>query len=498
MKNYGFHAAPGSSPGNGSELQPDPDGISRGGPDGLSGGMQLQNVQSLAQDGCIETLERLDALIGWAQAQQARTVTRLEALVSREMDLDSACDSQTAFRLVASEIGALLCLPPMTAQRLVGESMLLCSSCPETLAAVEAGKLNYRKAQIICSTVVSLREPDRGMLEAQLLAQAGGLTANQLDRLARRMYENLVPDSELTARHRRAKDRRRVWLESDLDGMCFLNACLPAQDGQAIFAGLTTCARAEQAAGDPRNTDQLRADILTSLLVGRDNSSQQSASPADGRNRDVPAPGDDVPGGGIDPRTARPARGSRRRGRSAARPIKAEVMVLINAETLLGLDDRSAELHGYGPISAEAARELLRSVSHWTGLLQDPRSGEILGVGRQRRIPPGLRRWLQARDATCRFPGCISNALTAEVDHTIPWARGGPTSHENLECLCRKHHAFKTSGFWKARQPEPGVLEWTSPAGRTYQTQAYLSSSRIQGDTAAASESPTADVPPPF
>ena len=193
-------------------------------------------------------------------------------------------------------------------------------------------------------------------------------------------------------------------------------------------------------------------------------------------------------------------------------------MVLINAETLLGLDNRPAELHGYGPISAESARELVRSIGHWTGLLQSGRTGEILGVGRQRRVPPGLRRWLQARDSTCRFPGCSANALTAEIDHTIPWARGGPTDHGNLECLCRKHHAFKTAGFWTARQPEPGLLEWTSPAGRKYTTRAHLNLAEdlnladnagdLRQETVLAGtvpsykvgrlQSPPADDPPPF
>jgi len=110
----------------------------------------------------------------------------------------------------------------------------------------------------------------------------------------------------------------------------------------------------------------------------------------------------------------------------------------------------------------------------WTPLLQDPTTGEILGVGRRRRIPAGLKRWLQARDGTCRFPGCAVNVTRSEIDHTTPWARSGPTEHSNLEHLCPKHHRFKTLGHWKARQPEPGSIEWTSPTGRAYRTEAAL------------------------
>ena len=154
--------------------------------------------------------------------------------------------------------------------------------------------------------------------------------------------------------------------------------------------------------------------------------------------------------------------------------VRTEVMVLINADTLAGLDENPAELNGYGPISAETARSMILEALHWTPLLQDPATGEILTVGRTRRIPAGLKRWLQARDGTCRFPGCSVNVTHAEIDHTTPYARGGPTDHTNLEHLCPKHHRFKTLGHWKARQPEAGTIEWNSPTGRTYTTDPAL------------------------
>lgn len=469
--------------------------------DGLSGNLRLQNVQSLRQEEILQTLDNLETIIRWAQAQQARAVTRLETLVARETDPDGDLQKtfgpDAAMKIAASEVGALLSLPPMTAQRLMIDSSVLCTDCPAVLEELETGRISYRKAQIICSTVVSLPDPPRRILEGQLLAAASGLTASQLERKARRLYAGLVPEAELALRHHAARNDRRVTLEAQSDGMCFLGARLPATDGQAIFTGLTTCARAEQSAGDPRTVDQLRADIFSSLLLGgylrgSRSGSNRCASGHDGAGE--PASEDSVrtDGTGAD-RASRDSTGAdftstndanvdgahadthtSSRCRPPGPRVKAEVMVLINAETLAGLDNRPAELHGYGPISAESARELLRSIGHWTGLLQDGTSGEILSVGRRRQVPPGLRRWLQARDATCRFPGCSANALTAEIDHTIPWARGGATAHGNLACLCRKHHALKTAGFWHARQPKPGMLEWTSPGGRRYMTHAHL------------------------
>ncbi|KAD3514978.1 DUF222 domain-containing protein [Arthrobacter yangruifuii] len=466
MQSYEFHVSETGAACTGQETCAD---AAAPVDDGLSGDLRLRNLQSLGRESILRTVESLASLIGWAQAQEARAVTRLDELVTRDVDPDGSqgdiCDSQTAFRLVASELGALLSLPPMTAQRLVIDSSTLCSECPAVLADLEAGRLSYRKAQIICSTVASLPEPTRVKLESQLLSEAQGLTAAQLERKARRLYEGMVPESELAVRHRRARSDRRVTLEPQQDGMCFLGARLPAPEGQAIFTGLTTCARSEQAAGDSRTVDQLRADMFTSLLLGGNGGIEDRERPTSRSARS----GDRLNG------SAKIShRNSPRRPLTPLGPrVKAEVMVLINAETLLGLDNKPAELHGYGPISAEAARELVRSIGHWTGLLRSGSTGEILDVGRQRRVPPGLRRWLQARDSTCRFPGCSANVITAEIDHTVPWARGGPTVH-GLECLCRKHHALKTAGFWTARQPAPGLLEWTSPAGRRYQTRAHL------------------------
>ncbi|MFJ2508752.1 HNH endonuclease [Arthrobacter citreus] len=186
--------------------------------------------------------------------------------------------------------------------------------------------------------------------------------------------------------------------------------------------------------------------------------------------------------------------------------VRTEVMVLINADTLAGLDENPAELNGYGPISAETARSMILEALHWTPLLQDPATGEILTVGRTRRIPAGLKRWLQARDGTCRFPGCSVNVAHAEIDHTTPYARGGPTDHTNLEHLCPKHHQFKTLGHWKARQPAAGTIEWNSPTGRTYTTDPtldYLPSPRNlrPSDPRPRPETtpqPPDDDPPPF
>jgi len=40
----------------------------------------------------------------------------------------------------------------------------------------------------------------------------------------------------------------------------------------------------------------------------------------------------------------------------------------------------------------------------------------------------------------------------------------------NLVSLCRRHHRAKQARGWQLVQPEPGVMAWTTPSGRTYPT----------------------------
>jgi len=80
-----------------------------------------------------------------------------------------------------------------------------------------------------------------------------------------------------------------------------------------------------------------------------------------------------------------------------------------------------------------------------------------------------LKHLIQARTATCPAPGCDAQACRADADHTIPWP-DGPTDECNLSSPCRRHHRLKQSPDWKLEQTEPGVMVWTTPAGRTYTT----------------------------
>ncbi|MBD8043219.1 DUF222 domain-containing protein [Arthrobacter sp. Sa2BUA2] len=552
-------------------------------PEGLDGRLSLRSVELLGFAETVGALERLGALICWAQAQQARAATRLEELFARDIARAAGRENPgLALSLAAAEAGALLNLPHMSAMRLVSESSRLSREHPQTLARLAEGRIGYQHARIILDEtqhVPDTPDPDDGAnhdagpadggggtgadvpsqgedsqptldllgqgnaddgaaapdsagsrgsadspdalgnadaepvsmrqrFEADLLSTAEGRTAAGFGKKARRLRESRFPET-ISVRHRDALEKRRVCFEALPDGMSCLTAFMAAERGQAIYTALSGAARAGKTAGDPRTMDQLRADAFATVML--DGGGPGDALPPAVRREGTTRPGDpaiskipavskipaiskipaapkvpavpDIPpalaGKSGQPTDgaegAAPRRGSRRADRHRGRfRTKTEVMVLINLDTLAGLDEAPAELNGYGPISPEAGRRMILQALSWTPLLQDPATGEILGVGRRRRIPAGLKRWLQARDGTCRFPGCAVSVTRSEIDHTRPWARGGPTEHSNLEHLCPKHHRFKTLGHWKARQPQPGTIEWTSPAGQAYRTEAAL------------------------
>ena len=193
---------------------------------------------------------------------------------------------------------------------------------------------------------------------------------------------------------------------------------------------VTRQAKAVAATGDPRTRDQLRSDLATDLLLTGE-----------------PAVGEDAP-------------------HSAAGGIRAEVSIMIPALTLLGHGNEPATLAGRGPIDLDTACRLSREAPELVRVLTHPVIGTVIAADTYRPTA-SLRRYLAARDRHCRFPSCNRDARWCDIDHTIAWEDGGTSTPDNLAHLCRGHHTIKHHGGWSLRQTSPGVLEWTSPRGRT-------------------------------
>jgi hypothetical protein len=80
----------------------------------------------------------------------------------------------------------------------------------------------------------------------------------------------------------------------------------------------------------------------------------------------------------------------------------------------------------------------------------------------------GLRHLVEIRQPTCSHPGCRRPAAGCDLDHTVAYHLGGRTCLCNLAPLCRRHHKVKQARGWALEQASPGVLTWSTPAGRRY------------------------------
>ena len=346
-------------------------------------------------------------------------------------------DQEVARRTVISEIACRLRLAERTAENLVGESVLFAGPMRATLTAMSTGEISYRHGQVLMEQLSFIPLEDAAELEAELLPAAKDLTVGKLRVRARRLRERRHPET-LTSRATAAVAERGVWWEGRPDGMGTLTWYGTAQQTQAAHDRLVRIAEATQTQErqdesipeeQRRTISQICADALADLVL-------DGVTPSG-------------TGGGI----------------------HGQVMVTVPVLTAMGASEEPGVLEGYGPIPAEAAREIAAGAPSFTRLLTHPETGAVLSVGKEHyKVPADLRRWLRLRDGTCRFPGCTRAAARSDIDHTTAWVNGGPTDYDNLAHLCGPHHRLKHQTLWSVLQEPGGVLVWTSPAGATHRT----------------------------
>jgi hypothetical protein len=205
-------------------------------------------------------------------------------------------------------------------------------------------------------------------------------------------------------------------------------------------------------------------------------------------------------------------------------PMPALINVTVPAGTLLGWSNALADVGSWGLMDAEAVRDLIEGASRhprtrWCYTLTGqsgeaiahacargshpwlppqasrdgplgPRAAQLAQLltqlnaapepiakgtcdhgHREDRYTPSrkLKHLIRARTARCCAPGCGTQAITSEIDHTVPYPAGA-TCEDNLAPACKRHHHAKHAPGWKLEQTEPGIMRWTTPSGRTYTT----------------------------
>jgi hypothetical protein len=197
-----------------------------------------------------------------------------------------------------------------TARNQLDLAVTLSSRLPGTLAALEAGDIDLRRAKAVAAVTAPLSDEQAAAVETRVLAGGGRGSHETFRRAVRTAVLKVDPDG---AEQRRQQQRRLrgVFYRPADDGLAEMTAVLPAEQATAIYQLVTNLARHAAGPDDPRSLDERRADVLVDLLLGAH------------RER-----------------------------------VGTEIHVVVPVTTLLGMADHPGELAGYGPIPAGLAREL--------------------------------------------------------------------------------------------------------------------------------------------
>lgn len=322
---------------------------------------------------------------------------------------------------------------------------------PELWRAVESGLVIDWHARLLAADLkhldVDLQRAVVGQLLALLRARrADGLvewTFTDLRVRAKRIAARL--DRDFAARRRQCQVDRDVRLRLNGDGSGRVAADLPEDTASRLFNRLTALATGLDDPEDARTLAQKRADVFTDLLLGGQTCSGANSSPAC-------------------PATPVAAAGS------------GEVVVVIEADALLGASQTPAMVPGVGPLPVEIARQLAADLPWRAWVAATTTAGRTVVATSPGTYRPGpaLARLIRAREPYCRMPGCRSTRT--DLDHVVPFPKGS-TVPENLGPLCRRHHRMKTHTRWRQSVAEsegsdPTAWTWTSPSGITYQDSA--------------------------
>jgi len=305
---------------------------------------------------------------------------------------------------------------------------------PRVGALLLAGDIDYRTFQTIVYHTDLIADPDvLAAVDAALAVKVTrwpGITRGRLGGYVDRIVARADLDAVRRRRERRGDREVSIW--GDADGLTEIFGRLHTTDAHAVDARLDALA-ATVCADDPRTRNQRRADAMGALAMGAERLScrcgQAHCPAATGR---VPSP----------------------------------VVIHVIADQA-GIDGTApgSMIGSDALIPPELIAELAKSATLRL-LIHSADAPPEAGYTPSQ----ALADFVRCRDLTCRFPGCDQPATRCDLDHTIPYADGGPTHAGNLKTLCRRHHLLKTFWGWRDQQLPDSTVIWTSPAGQTYAT----------------------------
>jgi hypothetical protein len=465
--------------------------------------------------GCSD--DQLMGIISAARRMEARAAwTLLAAVAQYAARHDGGTRPADAF--AADELAFELHLTPLSAAGQMEYAATVARRLPRAFAALAAGRIHPVHLRIIADEISILSDADAATADAVLVGAAPGMTFGEVRSAAHKLVLQLDPEA-VRKRKEAAKRDAHVRPFREISGNAGMVAReLPSDEVLASWQHVEQRALDLRAAGIPGSLRELRIRAYLDLLQERD-SRDLPAAPGPG------APGPDDPGpdgsggsggpGGDGPPGPGPAAGPATGPGAGPAPgpgLAALVTITIPLATFQGRSETPGQADGTGILDGDEARDLVAAAARhprtrWclTAVNPDgtaaahaclpgrhpppgtgpPGSGPVLktplipvarGPCDHARAETGyhpsrsLQHLIRARSATCTAPGCRRPAARCDLDHTVPWDQGGLTCECDLAPLCRHHHRCKQAQGWQLEQPEPGLLVWRVPSGRTYAT----------------------------
>jgi hypothetical protein len=397
-----------------------------------------------------------------------------------------------------AELGTTLGITTTAAKKLIGHALELRHRLPRLWAQVHAGQVPAWRARAVADTTIhttpALTREAAGFVDAHVAAVAGRVGSAQLDRL---VAETITRYDLATADPTKDPedgylhvDPRHVTVDTDdvhYAGTLRIEAEVDIADALDLDRAVAHHAATQAALGSLLPLDARRAKALGDLA--RTQTALELAFQGGG-----------VEAGGVEARGVHPEEPRDEASRRARTSTTDEANADADAET--DVPDlpaaRAVVIHAHfdasfsgditvfdptGRMENGQRLVLLEQIQSWcadsrTEVTIKPVIDLNTELSAQAyKVPADIREQIQLRDRTCVFPGCARPARRCDVDHIIAYdhdadAEGrpqpGPTSTDNLACLCRFHHRLKTHSAWRYEMVEPGIFEWTSPHGHRY------------------------------
>ena len=273
---------------------------------------------------------------------------------------------------------------------------------PLTRAALAAGLIDERRAEVIAEELAGLDDEHAAAVEKLIIGKAPGLTSGQLRALARRAVLSADPEAARKRKEKALQDARVETFPETAGTAALSGRDLPPASVLAADKHLTALAQALQAAGTPGTLDTLRARAYLHLLTGQPAATLilQTTHPGrpgrrhprpSTRDPSTPAPAapPPAPPGASTGSTSRPPRPPVPSGsRSGGLPgLRGTVNLTMPLTAWLGWTQSPGDVPGYGPLDAGDSRTLADLLAH------RPRQPVVRHPHRPRRAPrrPRLR-----------------------------------------------------------------------------------------------------------